>query len=183
MSEDEPPEESEDETPESIPLEEMNREEQNEALAKEVVKSVIEEGLPEETAPTTPLPLKLESLDDLRKIIVLSRGGDPEAQQTLNNFLKFGDNIERTNLPTRRDVQMVSVLDYAGKTLYPDHPDNPFALAANCISVAFMAKGGDKSKQFVELMKQTPSLADLQTVGVDPQRSIADKILGRGKVE
>ena len=136
----------------------------------------------EEPVPT-PIPLKIESFDDLRRVMVLSRGGDPEAQQTLNNFLKFNDNIERTNLPTRKDVQMVSFVDYAGKTFYPNEPNNPFALAANCISVAFMAKGGDKSKQFVELMKQTPSLADLQTHGGEQQRSTMDKILGRGKSE
>jgi len=135
-----------------------------------------------EPKPSPPI-LKIESFDDLRRVMVMSRGGDPEAQQTLNNFLKFSDNIERTNLPTRKDVQMVSYVDYAGKMLYPDRPDNPFALAANCIAVAFMAKGGDKSKQFVKLMKQTPSLADLQTHGGEQQRSTMDKILGRGKTE
>ena len=124
---------------------------------------------------------KLESLDDLRRIIVMARGGDPDAQQTLNAFLKFNNNIERTNLPVRRDVQMIAYLDYAGKTLYAGNEDNPFTKAANCISIAFMAKGGDKSKQFVELMKQTPSLADLQTLGGDRQRSLTDRILGRGK--
>lgn len=125
---------------------------------------------------------KLESLDDLRRIIVMARGGDPDAQQTLNAFLKFNNNIERTNLPIRRDVQMIAYLDYAGKTLYAGNEDNPFTKAANCISIAFMAKGGDKSKQFVELMKQTPSLADLQVAGVH-QRSLTDRILGRGKTE
>ena len=124
---------------------------------------------------------KLESLDDLRRIIVMARGGDPDAQQTLNAFLKFNNNIERTNLPVRRDVQMIAYLDYAGKTLYAGNEDNPFTKAANCISIAFMAKGGDKSKQFVELMKQTPSLADLQTLGGDRQRSLTDRLLGRGK--
>ncbi len=128
-----------------------------------------------------PPGFKLESLDDLRRIIVMARGGDPDAQQTLNAFLKFNNNIERTNLPVRRDVQMIAYLDYAGKTLYAGNEDNPFTKAANCISIAFMAKGGDKSKQFVELMKQTPSLADLQTLGGAQQRSLTDRILGRGK--
>lgn len=159
--------------------EELNQldEESDKPLAVEPVKAV-----PEET-PSTPSLLKIESFEDLRKILVLSRGGDPEAQQTLNNFLKFNDNIERTNLPTRKDVQLISYVDYAGKTLYPDNPDNPFTVAANCIAVAFMAKGGDKSKQFVELMKQVPSLTDLQTHGVEQQRSTLDKVLGRGKAE
>ena len=113
----------------------------------------------------------------------MARGGDPDAQQTLNAFLKFNNNIERTNLPVRRDVQMIAYLDYAGKTLYAGNEDNPFTKAANCISIAFMAKGGDKSKQFVELMKQTPSLADFQTLGGDRQRSLTDRLLGRGKTE
>lgn len=130
------------------------------------------------------MSFKLDSLDDLRKIIVMAQGGDPDAQQTLNAFLKFNNNIERTNLPIRRDVQMLAYLDYAGKTLYPDDENNPFTMAANSIAVAFMAKGGDKSKQFVELMKQTPSLADLQTtLAGDGQRSLTDKLLGRGKTE
>lgn len=142
---------------------------------------------PPDLEPENPVPeeenasFKLESLDDLRRIIVMARGGDPDAQQTLNAFLKFNNNIERTNLPIRRDVQMIAYLDYAGKTLYAGNEDNPFTKAANCISIAFMAKGGDKSKQFVELMKQTPSLADLQTLGGDRQRSLTDRILGRGK--
>ena len=139
------------------------------------------ESEPENAEPEKETPrFKLESLDDLRRIIVMARGGDPDAQQTLNAFLKFNNNIERTNLPTRRDVQMIAYLDYAGKTLYAGNEDNPFTKAANCISIAFMAKGGDKSKQFVELMKQTPSLADLQVGGVQ-QRSLTDRILRRGK--
>lgn len=126
---------------------------------------------------------EIDSLDDLRRVIVMAQGGDPEAQQTLNAFLKFNNNIERTNLPTRRDVQMVVFADYAGKTLYPDVEDNPFSKLANCISIAFMAKGGDKSKQFVELMKQTPSLTDLQTLQGPADRSLTDRIFGRNKKE
>ena len=126
--------------------------------------------------------LKINTVDDLRRLIVSMDGGDPEAQQTLNDFLKFKNNIERTNLPTRRDVQMVAYLDYAGKTLYAGDKDNPFTKAADCLAIAFMAKGGDKSKQFVELMKQTPSLSDLQTLQEQP-RGMMDRILGRGKKE
>ena len=126
--------------------------------------------------------LKLDSLDDLRRIVVMAKGGDPEAQHTLNAFLKFNSNIERTNLPKREDVQRMVYADYAGKTLYPETEDDPFSKLANSIAIAFMAKGGDKSKQFVELMKQTPSLSDLQTLQEQP-RGMMDRILGRGKTE
>jgi hypothetical protein len=45
-----------------------------------------------------------------------------------------------------------------------------------------MAKGGEKSKQFVEMMKQTPSLADLQTAGIS-KPSLLDRIRKRGSAE
>ena len=126
------------------------------------------------------MSFKIDSADDLRKIIVAANGGDPEAQQTLNEFLKFKNNIERTNLPTRRDVVLIAYLDGCGKLYYPGDEANPFSTIANSLCIAFMAKGGEKSKQFVEMMKQTPTLADLQTLGT-PQRSLADKFLGRNK--
>jgi hypothetical protein len=127
---------------------------------------------------------KIETPDDLRKIIVMAQGGDAEAQQTLNAFLKFNNNIERTNLPTRRDVILIAYLDGCAKLYYPDNQENPFAILANSLSIAFMAKGGDKSKQFVELMKQTPNLADLQTMGTPTQgQGLRERLLGRKKQE
>lgn len=128
---------------------------------------------------------KIETPDDLRKIIVMAQGGDPDAQQTLNAFLKFSNNIERTNLPTRRDVVLLTYLDVCGKLFYPNDEGNPFSLLANSLSVAFMAKGGDKSKQFVELMKQTPNLADLQTtIGAASQaQGLRERLFGRKKQE
>jgi len=124
------------------------------------------------------MSFELKTLDDLRKIMVLARGGDPEAQQTLNDFLRFKDNIERTNLPTRRDVQLLAYLDYAGKIFYPNDKLNPFSKAADCLAVAFMAKGGDKSKQFVEMMKKAPDLSAL-TTGQPQKQGLLDKIRGK----
>ena len=128
------------------------------------------------------MSFKVETPDDLRRLLVIADGGDPEAQQTLNAFLKFNNNIERTNLPTRRDVVLLTYLEGCSKHYYPNNPKNPFALLANSLATAFMAKGGDKSKQFVELMKQTPSLTDLQAVS-EKNPSLTDRIFGRGKTE
>ena len=122
---------------------------------------------------------EIDTIDDLRRVIIMAQGGDPEAQQTLNAFLQFKDNIERTNLPTRRDVQMIAYLDYAGKIYWPDFVDDPFSKAADSLARAFMAKSGDKSKQFVELMKQTPSLSDLQMIEEAQPRSLRERIFGR----
>jgi len=146
-----------------------------EELAKsetELAKSKTEEGA----------SFEIETLDDLQRVLIMAQGGNPDAQQTLNDFLRFGDNIERTNLPKREDVQRMIYADYAGKTLYPHLDDDPFSKFADSMATSFMAKGGDKSKQFVELMKQTPSLSDLQTIQEQPQ-SIMDRLLRRGKEE
>ena len=123
--------------------------------------------------------LKIESLEDLRRVLVIAKGGDPNAQQTLNDFLQFDSNIERSNLPNIKTVLCVAQLSGYSQLYYPDE-DNPFSLIADCLAVSYMAKGGEKSKQFVEMMKQTPSLDALQ-VGAEQQRSLTDKILGRGK--
>ena len=114
---------------------------------------------------------------------MLAQGGDPEAQQTLNAFLKFNNNIERTNLPTRKDVVLIAYLDTCRKFYYPNMEDNPFSMLANSLVIAFMAKGGDKSKQFVELMKQTPNLADLESIGTPTRSSLRERLFGNRKEE
>ncbi len=121
--------------------------------------------------------------DMIRKIVVSARGGNPDAQQTLNDFIKFNNDIERTNLPQRLDVQRMVFVDYAGKAFYPDTDDDPFTMLGQSIATSFMAKGGLKSNQFVDLMRQTPNLADLQTTQESTKRGITDRILGRDKTE
>lgn len=137
---------------------------------------------PAEVVASDPASFEIETLDDLQRVLIMAQGGNPDAQQTLNDFIQFGNNIERTNLPKREDVQRMIYADYAGKTLYPHLDDDPFTKFANSMATSFMAKGGDKSKQFVELMKQTPSLSDLQTLQEQPQ-SIMDRLLRRDREE
>ena len=124
---------------------------------------------------------KIETLDDLRRISVIAEGGDPDAQQTINNFLKFDNDIERTNLPNTDVVVAVIFADYAGKYFWPNAKSNPFSQFTESATQTFMSKGGWKSNQFVEMTKQTPSLTDLQTIGDKP--SLVDRVLGRSKTE
>ena len=140
------------------------------------------ESLPDEETITEP-SFKISNLDDLRRVLGRAQGGNPDAQQSINDFLKFDNNIERTNLPTRRDVVLLAYLKACGSLFYPNNEDDPFSIIANALSIAFMAKGGEKSKQFVELMKQTPSLVDLQTMGAgdSPKGGIMSKIFGGSK--
>jgi len=128
------------------------------------------------------LQLKIESLDDLRRVMTIAQGGDPDAQQTLNNFLRFDNDTERSNLPNTTTVRCVAQLNGFSKLFYPKNDDDPFALVAGCIETAFMARKGWKSNQFVEMTKQTPSLSDLQAV-TEKSPSLTDRVLGRSKTE
>lgn len=129
-----------------------------------------------------PVMMTPEQLEMVRRVVIVAKGGDPDAQQTINNFLKFDDDIERTNLPKRADVITIAYLDYAGKTLFPNKTNDPFTMAANSLAKPFMAFKGGKSNQFVELMKRTPSLADLQGTQ-EKGRGFMDNLLGRGSEE
>ena len=124
------------------------------------------------------LSIDPEKLEIMRRLFVILDGQDPEAQQTLNNFLKFNNNIERSNFPTTKVVLCISQLSGYGNLLFGDD-NNPFSMIADTLAITFMARQGDKSKQFVELMKQTPSLSDLQQI--EPQQQgLMDRLLGRG---
>ena len=157
-------------------------------MPDESVPDASDESVPDTSDESVPdisaegVGFKIESLEDLRRVLVIAQGGNPDAQQSINDFLKFDNNIERTNLPTRRDVVLMAYLKGCGSLFYPENDDDPFSIIANALSIAFMAKGGEKSKQFVELMKQTPSLVDLQTIGVDaPKSGIRERVFGGRK--
>ena len=122
--------------------------------------------------------------EDMRRVMILAKGGDPDAQQIINDFMRFDSNLERTNLPQRKDVVLMAYLDGCSKLLYPDRTDNPFALLGDSLAISFMAKGGDKSKQTVDLLRQSPDLSQFQTsLGMKDQRSLTDKVLRRGQTE
>lgn len=128
-----------------------------------------------------------QQLDGLRRFLVVLEGGDPESQQTLNKFMNIDNPIERTNLPTRRDVHVVSYLDMVNKSYFPTMKNDPFSLLNESISIGFMAKGGMKSNQVVELLRNSPDLAAFQTAmqiqDSQNQQGFMSRFLGRGKRE
>jgi len=134
---------------------------------------------PKEPAPISKKP-KID-LEELRNMMVIAKGGDPKAQQTINDFIKFDNNTERSNFPNSKTTLVIAQLNGYSQVFYPDDPNNPFALAAGSIEIAFMARKGWKSEGFVEMMKQTSNMPDLVTSSEAKQRGIGDRILGRGK--
>ncbi len=121
-----------------------------------------------------------------RKLLRLSQiaeGKDPDASQTLTDFMDMKNIVERSNLPTTDTVLCFTGLDVAGQVAYQSEPNNIFFMFRDSLARGFMARGGEKANQFVEMTKRTPSVVDLQTVREEQQRSVIDKITGRGKTE
>ena len=135
----------------------------------------------EATTPTSEKPqIKIDSLDDLRDIMIIAKGGDPKASQTINDFINFDNNTERSNFPNTKTTLCIAQLNGYSRLYYPNE-ENPFGLVAECIEIAFMARKGWKANQFVEMTKQTPSIPDLVTIGEAQKRGLGDRVLGRGK--
>lgn len=120
----------------------------------------------------------VESIQDIYEIMTIARGGNPQAQQTLTDFLKMDNNLERAHLPNNRAVVAMAQLDGFAAVYYPYQPRNPFTIIKNAYAVATMGKHGNKSKQFVELMRNTVDLSKLETTKEDVQRSFRDRVLG-----
>jgi len=121
-----------------------------------------------------------------RKLLRLSQiaeGKDPDASQTMTDFMDMKNIVERSNLPTTDTVLCMASLDVVGQVAYQSAPNNIFFMFRDSLARAYMARGGEKANQFVEMTKQTPTLVDLQTVREDQPRGLFNRITGRGKEE
>lgn len=137
-----------------------------------------------EPAETEPL-FKIESLDDFRRVMVIAQGGNPDAIQAITEFMNFKSNAERSYFPDKATTLATAQLNGFGKLYYPNDDWNPFSLVADMIAVHFMGYKGYKSNQFVDMTRQSPNLADIETSTNVQERkaNILDRILGRGKTE
>lgn len=129
-----------------------------------------------------PPTMGIKSEKDLMRFWQILDGVNPDAQQTMNDFLDMRNIVERSNLSTRRDIQLIVYLDMCSDYYFPNQP-NPFAKFRDSLARGFLAKGGFKSNQFVELMRNQPDLSGMQTSTEHVKQGIFDRILGRGKTE
>lgn len=128
---------------------------------------------------------KIESIDDMRRIMVIAQGGNPDAIQAITEFMNFKSNAERSYFPDKTITLCTAQLTGFGKVYFPNDEWDPFSLVADVIAVHFMGYKGYKSNQFVDMTRQTPNLADLQTsVNMQEGRAgLLNRLLGRGKTE
>jgi len=134
------------------------------------------EALPE----SKPL-FKIESLKDMKDVLTIAKGGDPDAIQAITKFMDFESSAERTFLPDKTITLCIGQLNGYGRVYYPGEEWDPFTLVSDALAVAFMGYKGFKSAQFVDMTRQTPNLDALQTTSEDNKQGVISRILGRGK--
>lgn len=126
----------------------------------------------------------IDSIDDFKRILTIAKGGDPDAIQAVANFMDLKSNTERSYFPDKQTAICIGQLNGFGSTYYRNDDWDPYRLVADSLAVALMAFKGFKSNQFVDMTRQTPNLADLQTLGTSERKTgLMDRILGRGKEE
>lgn len=136
------------------------------------------------TEETTKPMFEIHTIDDFKRIFTIARGGDPDAQQIISKFLEMNNKMQQSNFPNNRIVHFAAYTDLVSKLLFPDRPDNPFARLRDSVADAFMGKGGWKSNGFVEIVKQTPSMSDLQAMSeVTQPRGLRARLFGGGSSE
>lgn len=153
--------------------------EEPESVPEEEEKAPIPEVIPEEKK--SMLGITDEDVNKIRRLLISLKGGNPDAQQTINDFMDMKSPVEGSNLPNRRDVQLEVYLDICGKFLFPDIPDDPFTVLRDSIALTFKARGGEKSKQFVEMVRNQPDLSSLASMPEDVKQGALSGLLGRGK--
>jgi len=128
--------------------------------------------------------LKIETLDDMKRVLIIARGGDPDAIQAVANFMDLKNPQERTYFPDKTTAIAMAQLEGFGKLYFPKEEWNPFSLVAEVVSVSLMGYKGFKSNQFVDMTRQTPNLSDLQTIA-DNQDSggLLSRFRGGSKTE
>jgi hypothetical protein len=124
---------------------------------------------------------EITSIDDVRRILTIAKGGDPDAIQALAKFMDFGNSAERSYLPDKTLTLCIGQLNGYGKAYYPNEEWDPFSLVAEALAVAFMGYKGFKSNQFVDMTRQTPNLSDLQATSEETKQGFINRALGRGK--
>lgn len=131
----------------------------------------------------TPKPaFEIKTLDDLKRVLTIARGGDPDAIQAVAKFMNLDSAAEGSYFPDKLTSLAISQLNMFGAALYPNNLSNPYTMAANKLSEGFKGFKGFKSNQFMEMTRQTPNLSALQATPEEVRKGFFSRIFG-GKTE
>lgn len=133
------------------------------------------------TEATKPQPLfKIESISDLKDVLTIAKGGDPDAIQALASFMNLNSNTERSYFPDKITTLCIAQLNGFGELFFPNEDWNPFTLVSDALAIAHMGYKGFKSGQYVDMTRQTPNLSALETQSDSVKGGILGRLFGRG---
>ena len=92
----------------------------------------------------------IESLEDLRKVLVVAKGGNPEAQQAVVDFMNLKNPTERANFMDKTIMLAVAQQDGYSQA-YPMF--KAFGLVSTVISSATMGYKSKKSDQLMQIIQ------------------------------
>jgi len=120
---------------------------------------------------------------EIMRMNMIMDGKDPDAQQMIPDFTDMKNPVESSNLPLKRDVHFVAYCGYVGDSYFLEFPNNPFTRLRNHVALGYKARGGWRTHQLVDVLRQTTDLSGIEVTGQEVKASIKDKLLGRSKTE
>lgn len=115
-----------------------------------------------------------DKLKDLKELLMLAQGGDPDAQSLLQELLRVEHIQEKTNFPTAINQQKQTYLKMAEK-FYEDEPEiaGLFGEMAEWDAITWRSYKGFNYEGNVEMLKRGTDLSGVimqpQLPGVAPQ--------------
>jgi hypothetical protein len=118
------------------------------------------------------------SIKDLRDIVIMAKGGDPEAQQFLKEFLNLEFPQERTNFPAMIYIQKQTYLlmcaEHFGVDEKGEGLGKPFLDMARFDAIVWGGYKGFKATQVVDMLKQGTDMSKM-LMSFNPQQAQQDK--------
>jgi hypothetical protein len=124
---------------------------------------------------------KIESIDDLRRIIQIAKGGNPDAQQFIEKVFGVTTNTETAFFSDKKIMIAVAQQNGFADTHFSNDEFNPFRMIARNIENATKGFKGNKVTNIVNMLRQSPNLADLEGASEEVKSGFLQGILGRGK--
>jgi len=133
--------------------------------------------------PTPPPAFKIETPEDLWRVMTIAKGGNPDAIQAVAEFMDLKSNAERSYFPNKLVTLAVAQLKGYGRNYFPNDDWNPYDLVGDAISISFMGFKGFKSNQFVEMTRTQPNLDALKSAPEEVKQGFISRMLGRSGSE
>jgi hypothetical protein len=126
--------------------------------------------------------LKIESWDDVFRVMCIIKGVDPSQIQSMAKFTDFDNNDERSYYANQYTSVAIAQLRAYGKALYFGHDWDEYTILADFLSVGFMGFKGFKSEQYKDITSGQPNLEKIKGLPEETQKGILSGIFG-GKKE